>query len=171
MRLTQKQGLASYMMTQTWNPSLFKDFHRQEHDACGIVASLEKHKIPTRKNIFDCIDALITMNHRAGFINGEGDGVGIHIDIPRELWKAKLQKKGLDSSLAENDGFAVGHIFINRKSSVDLIKNELKSTLQRNGFVLLYENTEATNPSSLGPIAMQENPVFWQIACLSKETG
>ena len=32
------------------------------------------------------------MNHRAGFINGEGDGVGIHIDIPRALWKEKLDK-------------------------------------------------------------------------------
>ena len=36
------------------------------------------------------------MNHRAGFINGEGDGVGIHIDIPTELWKEKLQNAGVD---------------------------------------------------------------------------
>ncbi|MFL6516681.1 MAG: hypothetical protein ACJ8GL_01235, partial [Bacillus sp. (in: firmicutes)] len=88
-------------MTQKWTPSLFKDFHKQEHDACGIVACLEKSKRPTRKNIFDCIDALVTMNHRAGFINGEGDGVGIHTDIPVELWKEKLLQAGQEPSLAE----------------------------------------------------------------------
>ena len=79
-------------MTQTIVLQSFKDFHSQEHDACGIVASIEKKRIPTRENIFNCIDALVTMNHRAGFINGEGDGVGIHIDIPRLLWKEKLQE-------------------------------------------------------------------------------
>ena len=79
-------------MTDNGLSPLFRNFHRQEHDACGIVSALEKKKIPTRENIFSCIDALSTMNHRAGFINGEGDGVGIHIDIPRLLWKEKLKK-------------------------------------------------------------------------------
>ena len=31
------------------------------------------------------------MNHRAGFINGEGDGIGIHIDVPKVLWSEKLK--------------------------------------------------------------------------------
>lgn len=79
-------------MTQQWTPSQFKNFNNQEHDACGIVSSLEKEKIPTRENIFSCIDALVTMNHRAGFINGEGDGVGIHIDIPVHSGKKNLKK-------------------------------------------------------------------------------
>src|SRR3954454_7450883 len=103
-------------MSQNWTPSLFKDFYKQEHDACGIVACLEKTKIPTRKNIFDVIEALVTMNHRAGFINGEGDGVGIHMDIPTDLWKQKLSAAGLDPKLAEQEEFAVGHIFISQKA-------------------------------------------------------
>ena len=48
-------------------------------------------KIPTKENIDLCIQSLVKMNHRAGFINGEGDGIGIHIDVPKSLWNEKLK--------------------------------------------------------------------------------
>jgi glutamate synthase (NADPH/NADH) large chain len=158
-------------MTQKWTPSLFKDFHKQEHDACGIVACLEKTKSPTRKNIFDCIDALVTMNHRAGFINGEGDGVGIHTDIPVELWKEKLLQAGQEPSLAEIEEFAVGHVFISQKVNWETTKQELIKKLEKYDFDLIYETDKVTDTSALGPIAIQENPVFWQFACLSTKKG
>lgn len=159
------------MTNQQWSPSLFKEFHRQEHDACGIVASLEKNNTPTRENIFNCINALVTMNHRAGFINGEGDGVGIHVDIPRALWKEKLTKNGSDPSLVDQDGFVVGHIFISRKDDPQSIKKQLTTKLANYNLDILFESEEVTDASALGPIAIQENPVFWQIACLSDVTG
>ncbi|PLR95406.1 glutamate synthase-related protein [Bacillus sp. T33-2] len=158
-------------MTQQWSPSLFKDFHRQEHDACGIVASIEKKRIPTRDNIFNCINALVTMNHRAGFINGEGDGVGIHIDIPSVLWQEKLKSAGVDPSVAENDNFVVGHVFISRSANAEQIKQDLLSKLNAQRLSLVYQSDKVTDSSALGPIAIQENPVFWQFACLSDETG
>src|SRR3954465_5736623 len=103
------------MMTQTYSPSIFQNFRNQEHDACGIVASLEKKKIPTRENIFNCIDALVTSNTRAGFCNGEAGGVGIHIDISRLIWKEKLQEIGLNPLVVDDkEHFAVPHIFITR---------------------------------------------------------
>src|ERR1700730_9853574 len=132
-------------MKQTWNPSLFKDFYNDEHDACGIVACLEKSKQPTRKNIFDCIDALVGMNHRAGFINGEGDGVGIHIDIPRDLWKEKLRNAGADAELADQKGFVVGHVFISRKADWDLIRKELLQKLENAGLSVVFETDRVTN--------------------------
>ncbi len=158
-------------MTQRWTPSLFKDFHKHEHDACGIVSCLEKSKVPTKKNIFNCIDALVTMNHRAGFINGEGDGVGIHTDIPRDLWKEKLRKANLDPLLAEKEEFAVGHVFISQKANWDMVKQELVMKLAKYKLVLIFESDEVTEPAALGPIAIQENPVFWQFACLSGKNG
>ncbi|WML49819.1 glutamate synthase-related protein [Neobacillus sp. PS3-34] len=158
-------------MNQNWTPSLFKDFHNQEHDACGIVACLEKNNLPTRKNIFNCIDALVTMNHRAGFINGEGDGVGIHIDIPRTLWKAKLADAGLNPEISVLDGFVVGHVFISSKADIPLVKDQLRKKLATYGLQLIFETDQATDSSALGPIAIQENPVFWQIACLSNKSG
>jgi glutamate synthase (NADPH) large chain len=159
------------MMTQKWTPSLFKDFHKQEHDACGIVACLEKSKHPTRKNIFDCINALVTMNHRAGFINGEGDGVGIHTDIPVALWKEKLLQAGQEPTLAEKEEFAVGHVFVSQKANWKTTKQELINKLEKYGFDLIYETDKVTDTSALGPIAIQENPVFWQFACLSAQKG
>ena len=77
--------------TNTWTPSLFRDYKNAEHDACGIVSVMEKRKIPTKENIDLCIQSLVKMNHRAGFINGEGDGIGIHIDVPKALWNEKLK--------------------------------------------------------------------------------
>lgn len=158
-------------MKQNWNPSLFKEFQNDEHDACGIVACLEKSNQPTRKNIFDCIEALVGMNHRAGFINGEGDGVGIHTDIPRELWKEKLANAGANSELAEKEEFVVGHVFINRKADWTSVKNELLQKLEKAGLTLIVETDKMTNESALGPIAISENPVFWQFACLAKKAG
>ncbi|WML57359.1 glutamate synthase-related protein [Neobacillus sp. PS2-9] len=158
-------------MTQKWSPSLFKEFHKQEHDACGIVACLEKSKQPTKKNIFDCIEALVTMNHRAGFINGEGDGVGIHTDIPINLWKEKLSQAGIDPSIVEKEEFAVGHVFVSQKVNWESTKQELLTKLAKYEFKLVYESDEVTDPSALGPIAIQENPVFWQFACVSNKKG
>lgn len=158
-------------MTKHWSPSSFNNFQKQEHDACGIVSCIEKKRIPTRHNIFACIDALITMNHRAGFINGEGDGVGIHIDIPRALWKKKLQKQGLQPKLAESEGFVVGHLFLNSKEDGHKMQAEIKEKFLQAGLSLIFETTSVHNPNALGPIAIQENPIFLQIACISKGTN
>lgn len=158
-------------MTENWSPSLFKEFNRQEHDACGVIASVEKKKIATRENIFHCIDGLVMMNHRAGFINGEGDGVGIHIDIPRALWKEKLAAVNVDSSVVDNENFIVGHVFFNRSGDAEVIKAELKAKLVQYDLELIFDTDNVTDSSALGPIAIQENPVFWQFASLSKETG
>ncbi|TCN18812.1 glutamate synthase-related protein [Mesobacillus foraminis] len=158
-------------MNLQWSPSLFKDFQHHEHDACGIIASIEKKKVPTRENIFHCIDGLVTMNHRAGFINGEGDGVGIHIDIPRALWKEKLEAAGADPSAADKPDFVVGHVFIARDVNIAAVKAGLTEKLHQAGMELLFESDNVTDSSALGPIAIQENPFFWQFACLAAQTG
>ena len=158
-------------MTQQWNQSFFSDFRKQEHDACGIVSCIEKKRIPTRENIFACIDALVKMNHRAGFINGEGDGTGIHIDIPKALWRKKLAEKGLDPELTDSEGFAVGHFFLSQKGESSKLKNEIKDQIEKAGLTIIYENEKVHNPNALGPIAIQENPLFWQIAIISDGIG
>ncbi|WP_075983409.1 glutamate synthase-related protein [Bacillus massilinigeriensis] len=158
-------------MTQQWSPSLFQEFYQMEHDACGIVSCMEKKKVPSRDNIFNCINALVTMNHRAGFINGEGDGVGIHIDIPRELWKEKLSNAGHNPDVVNQDGFLVGHVFIQRSKDPESIKQELLEKINHHQLELIFETDDVTDSSALGPIAIQENPVFWQFACISNLSG
>jgi glutamate synthase (NADPH) large chain len=151
-------------MNKNWSPATFEDFHRHEHDACGIVACIEKKKVPTRENIFSCIDALITMNHRAGFINNEGDGVGVHIDIPRALWRNKLQ----NPALVDQDNFVVGHLFLTRAADDSLnISDYIYKTLKKYHLDVVYQSFDEINSNALGPIALQENPLFLQIACLA----
>ena len=158
-------------MKKNWSPSLFKEFHNHEHDACGIVSAIEKQKIPTKANIDACIDALVTMNHRAGFINGEGDGVGIHTDIPKALWIEKLANAGIDSSLVDRDDFIVGHFFITNDSDVSQITASIRKLFSVNRLSLIFETDKVTNSSALGPIASQQEPVFWQVALVSNDSN
>ena len=156
-------------MKQRWNPNLFKNFHQAEHDACGIVAAIEKRRIPTRENIMACIDALVKMNHRAGFINGEGDGVGIHMDIPKKLWMEKLANVGQNPEIANDESFTVGHLFINRSADVDHIKSQIKQLFKKSGFLLIFESDRVTSSNALGPIALRQEPAFWQVALLPND--
>jgi glutamate synthase (NADPH) large chain len=156
-------------MKQRWNPNLFKNFHQTEHDACGIVAAIEKRRIPTRENIMTCIDALVKMNHRAGFINGEGDGVGIHMDIPKKLWMEKLANAGQNPEIANDESFTVGHLFINQSADVDHVKSQIKLLFKKSGFLLIFESDRVTSSNALGPIALRQEPVFWQVALLPSD--
>ncbi|WP_111646342.1 glutamate synthase-related protein [Paranoxybacillus vitaminiphilus] len=158
-------------MKQQWSPSLFKDFHQAEHDACGIVSAIEKRRTPTRENIMTCIDALVKMNHRAGFINGEGDGVGVHIDIPKALWMEKLANAGQNPEIANRDDFTVGHIFINKTTNVTNKKEQIKSLFKQYGLSVIYESDRVTSSSALGPIALRQEPLFWQVALLPADSA
>ena len=66
-----------------------------ERDACAIICYINKAGKPTHGNVQRTIDALIKMGHRAGEINGEGDGCGILTDIPRDIWAESWPVRGL----------------------------------------------------------------------------
>src|SRR3569833_1177068 len=112
-----------------------------EHDACGIVAAVETTGQPTHDNVQRILDALIQMNHRAGFIDGEGDGTGILIDLPRKLWVKKLMKNGLPGVFAEQEHFGVAHLFVPKTDAGRM--DEWMATVRRlfaeKGLTLLVE--------------------------------
>jgi glutamate synthase (NADPH) large chain len=153
------------------DPTSFQHYHLHEHDACGVVSVMEKKRIPTKANIDLCIHALITMNHRAGFINGEGDGVGIHMDIPKALWQEKLQHANINVNLLHRNDFIVGHIFIKRQADVAHLQQQMKQHIEDEGFHFLYETQTVTNTDALGPLGKVEEPVFWQIAFVPTNTA
>ncbi|ENQ3107677.1 glutamate synthase (ferredoxin) [Bacillus sp. 491mf] len=152
--------------TNKWTPSLFRNYANAEHDACGIVSVMEKRNIPTKENIDLCIQSLVKMNHRAGFINNEGDGIGIHIDLPKALWKEKLMKNGYNPTLVDHPHFIVGHFFLQQKQSTHALQNEIRSLLQKENLAILFETSAVTNSDALGPLGKQEEPLFWQIAVI-----
>ena len=62
------------------------DLHRidtSERGACALICAVRKGGQPTHGNVKRTIEALARMGHRTGYIEGEGDGVGILTDIPR----------------------------------------------------------------------------------------
>ena len=54
------------------------------------------------------------MLHRAGNVDGEGDGCGILVDIPRKIWAEEVRVGGHNPALALDPAFAVAHVFIDR---------------------------------------------------------
>lgn len=154
--------------TNTWTPSLFRDYKNAEHDACGIVSVMEKRKIPTKENIDLCIQSLVKMNHRAGFINGEGDGIGIHIDVPKALWNEKLKSSGYNPTIVDHPHFIVGHFFLNKNENIVDLKNHIRTQLNNENFAILFESDNVINSDALGPLGKQEEPLFWQVALIAE---
>lgn len=86
--------------------------HDKTHDACAIVAFIDKRGHHSHANIVQTIDALRKMGHRSGDIHGEGDGCGISTDIPRELWAKRLTYENFSPHLAESSSFFVAHLLL-----------------------------------------------------------
>jgi len=137
-----------------------------ERDACAIIAYVNKVATPTHGNVQRTIDALIKMGHRAGEIDGEGDGCGILTDIPRLLWQETLEEEGHSPDLAREPGFAVGHLLIPREL-LDGISDVRTTILQRftdAGLTVLVERPGQVRSDVLASRARQGEPLFWQVA-------
>ncbi|UOF89770.1 glutamate synthase [Fodinisporobacter ferrooxydans] len=141
-----------------------------EHDACGIVACVQKNGTPSPDNVDKILEALIKMSHRAGFVDGEGDGCGILMDIPRRLWAKRLTRQGIPGSLADDARFFIGHLFI-RPVDGQMPEDQaqiVRNLLQAAGGEILLEQTGHVNSDALGPQGRADEPVFWQIAGLMR---
>jgi glutamate synthase (NADPH/NADH) large chain len=148
----------------------FRHYERMEHDSCGIICIIEKTGKPTRKNVDETIRSLIQMEHRSGFIDGEGDGCGILTDIPRTLWSQYLHRAGLDGELAYSPAFAVGHIFVPRTGhDASQVQADIREQFANLGFTILLERENQVNSTVLGKNGKRDEPVFWQLAVTSSE--
>src|SRR3954451_12906410 len=71
----------------------------EDKDACAIYASVRKDATPSHEPIELAIPAMQKMLHRAGNVDGEGDGCGLLVDIPRRIWAEEVRSGGHDPSL------------------------------------------------------------------------
>ncbi|HEX6456175.1 MAG TPA: hypothetical protein VF009_06605, partial [Solirubrobacterales bacterium] len=138
----------------------------EDKDACAIYASVRKDATPSHEPIELAIPALQKMLHRAGNVDGEGDGCGVLLDIPRKIWAEEVRSGGHDPSLATDDAFGVAHIFIERSQDVEKVKHDARELLAAGGFRVLAERVGVVNSPALGPTAREEEPIFWQVAGL-----
>src|SRR5512138_3498871 len=144
-----------------------------ERDACAIIAYVNKVASPTHGNVQRTIDALIKMGHRAGEIDGEGDGCGILTDIPRLLWEETLEEEGHSPLLAREAGFAVGHLLIPRElldGSVD-VRTTILGRFTDAGLTVLVERPGQVRSDVLASRARQGEPLFWQVALLCPDAA
>ena len=135
-----------------------------ERDGCAIYMSVRKHGLSTFGTLKRSLDSLVRMGHRTGFVNGEGDGAGVLTDIPRELWGRKLSQAGLRSSLATHPGFWVGHLFVPCDQDYADISDAVNESFRQAGLNLLLETCPEVRPEVLGRGALENPPVFWQLA-------
>lgn len=137
-----------------------------ERDACALICAVRKGGQPTHGNVKRTIEGLARMGHRTGYIDGEGDGVGILTDIPRLLWNKRLSRQGLRSSLVTDRNFWVAHLMIphaERSRAQSLVDN-ICARIAAAGLQVLMDEPGTVNPAVLGPNAEKHQPVFWQIA-------
>jgi glutamate synthase (NADPH) large chain len=138
----------------------------EDKDACAIYASVRKDATPSHEPIELAIPALQKMLHRAGNVDGEGDGCGLLVDIPRKIWAEEVRSDGHDPSLATDAAFAVAHVFVERSQDIEKVKHDARELLGRGGFRILAERVGVVDSPALGPTAREEEPIFWQIAGL-----
>lgn len=137
-----------------------------ERDACALICSVRKTGEATHGNVKRTIEGLARMGHRSGYVDGEGDGVGILTDIPRQLWSKRLSRAGLRSSMATHPDFWVAHVMIparERPRASNLI-DEICRQITDSGLHVLIDQPGKVNSLVLGPNAEKNEPVFWQIA-------
>ncbi len=143
--------------------------HREdtrERDACALICAVRKGGEATHGNVKRTIEALTRMGHRTGFVDGEGDGVGIMTDIPRELWAKTLALQGLRSSLATSQNFWVAHLMIpnTRSAEHEDILRQISERICDAGLDILIERPGQVESYVLGRNAEKNEPLFWQIA-------
>jgi len=143
----------------------------EDKDACAIYASVRKDATPSHEPIELAIPALQKMLHRAGNVDGEGDGCGLLLDLPRKIWAEEVRSGGHDPSLTLDDAFAVAHVFIERSQDRERVRHDARELLGQNGFRVLAERIGVVDSPALGPTAREEEPHFWQLAGLVADAG
>ncbi|HEX4730963.1 MAG TPA: glutamate synthase central domain-containing protein, partial [Solirubrobacterales bacterium] len=138
----------------------------EDNDACAIYASVRKDATPSHEPIELAIPALQKMLHRAGNVDGEGDGCGLLLDLPRKIWAEEVRVGGHDPALTLDGAFAVAHVFVERSQDVEKVKHDARELLAAGGFRILAERIGKVDSTALGPTAREEEPIFWQIAGL-----
>ncbi len=139
-----------------------------ERDACAIICYINKAAQPTHGNLQRTIDALVKMGHRAGEINGEGDGCGVLTDIPRLLWREILAGTEYPPALADAPGFAVGHLLVPKDELLtdSALREKIIRRIGDAEVRLLVERPGPVRSMVLSANALKGEPLFWQLALL-----
>ncbi|MGA0555274.1 glutamate synthase large subunit [Larkinella sp. VNQ87] len=142
-----------------------------EHDACGIgfVAHVKGRK--SHQIVEDALTMLTRMDHRGavGYETNTGDGAGILIQIPHELFVDECRKLGF--SLPPAGEYGVGMIYMPkderlRKECRDILNRSLKKL----NLELIGYRVVPVDSTDLGNGSRSVEPVMEQIFIRKPET-
>ena len=97
-------------------------------------ASVRRDATPSHEPIILALESLQKMLHRAGNVDGEGDGCGLLVDIPTKIWAEEVRAGGHNPSLALGDAFAVAHVFVERSQDLEKVRHGAREILGGAGF-------------------------------------
>jgi len=152
-----KKNLKKLTNANAYYPSL-------EHDACGVglVTSTEGKK--SRKIVEFGIQALKAVWHR-GAVDADGktgDGAGIHIEIPTDFFKERIENYGRQH---DDRTICVGMIFLPRNdyNSQEKCKTLIESELLNKNYYIYRWRQVPINTSVLGVKAENNRPEITQV--------
>src|SRR5918999_520356 len=105
-----------------------------EHDACALCAFVTRDGGQSRALVERALQALEVMVHRSGSVDGEGDGSGLMVDLPRAMWRRRLEGDGCDPALADDPRFTVAHLFFDSAEEAEAEAPKLERLTQAHGF-------------------------------------
>ncbi|MGC6478886.1 MAG: glutamate synthase large subunit [Flavobacteriaceae bacterium] len=132
-----------------------------EHDNCGagFICNLQGKK--TNDIIHKALDILDKLEHR-GAVSADGktgDGAGILIEIPHDFLKEQC-----DFALPDLHHYAVGMVFLPQKDNQrEFCIQTLEGELKNQGLSILGWREVPVDPSHVGEIAAQTEPVIMQV--------
>jgi glutamate synthase (NADPH) large chain len=142
-----------------------------EHDACALAAFATRDGRASRTMLEHALTSLQMMVHRSGSVDGEGDGSGLMVDLPRPTWRRRLEREGADAEAADDPRFTVAHIFFDSTEGASAQVPRIEEIVAEHGFEVLWSGEGTVDRSALGPRAAETPPVFWQLACRAGEGG
>ncbi len=152
-----KKNLKKLTEANAYYPSL-------EHDACGVglVTSMKGEK--SRKVVEYGIQALKAVWHRGAVdVDGKtGDGAGIHIEIPTDFFKEKIENYGRQY---HGGAICIGMIFLPRNdySSQEKCKALIETVLLSKNYYIYRWRQVPINTSVLGVKAESNRPEITQV--------
>nr|WP_246316092.1 glutamate synthase-related protein [Tepidicella baoligensis] len=137
----------------------------QEHDACGVgfVAHIKGHK--SHAIVTQALKILENLDHR-GAVGADalmGDGAGILIQIPDQLYREEMAKQGVN--LPPPGEYGVGMIFLPKEHASRLAcEQEMERAIKAEGQVLLgWRDVPVNREMPMSATVRKTEPIMRQV--------
>ncbi len=136
-----------------------------EHDACGVgfVAHIKGKK--THEIVQQGLKILENLDHR-GAVGADplmGDGAGILIQLPDQLYREEMAKQGV--TLPPQGEYGVGMIFLPKEHASRLAcEQEMERAIKAEGQVLLgWRDVPVNRDMPMSPAVREKEPILRQV--------